>query len=160
MRAPQCAAVALFSLLYAGSRPAPAQATSAGATVSVTFSARGTVRASAPVLIFDVTDPSQAAVASIDFVAAARTTPGGNVDLIVDAAGPVSGPGGAADVETSLALEGGTEGVLSAALSPTVRSMAARWSGGGRRTGRLVFSLRASAPGTYSVPVSLAVSVP
>jgi hypothetical protein len=130
------------------------------ATVRATFEQRSAVRASTPVLQFNVVDPAEPALASVEFTASARTSSGAEVLLVLEPIGTVRGPGGAADVETRLALEGGTGGVLAGDVPSSSPLTAARWTGSGQRGGRLVFSLRASAPGQYSVPISLAVSVP
>jgi hypothetical protein len=132
--------------------------TTAGATVSATFQTRSSLAESSPTLTFEVTDPDRPAIASIDFVAAARAPAGAEVRLIVEAAASVTGPGGPGVAR--LALDGGSEGVVIADLPPSVQQTAARWTGSGRRAGRLVFALQASAPGRYSVPLRLAVSVP
>lgn len=144
----------------AGSSPAAAQTSTGVATVTATFAPRTAFRAAASSLEFHVITPDQPAMASVDFVASARTWAGAEVRLLVEPAGAVSGPGGAADVETRLVLESGGDGVVPGDVPLSGRSTAARWTGSGRRSGRLVFSLRASAPGRYAIPLTFLVSVP
>jgi hypothetical protein len=182
MDARACAVALVLSTIAVGLDEAAAQ-TSAGATVTVAFAPRSTVTASSPVLLFDVRDPAMPAMATLDFVAAARTASGGEVRLIAElgACGPgagecasetrrgmgprahetdgLSGAAGPAGPEARIALEGGPDGTVAGELDPAGPALAARWTGSGRRTGRLMFSLRASSPGTYAIPVKLSVSV-
>jgi hypothetical protein len=69
------------------------------------------------------------------------------------------GAAGPAAAEARIALEGGADGAVAGDVDPAAPTLAARWIGSGRRTGRLVFSLRAASPGTYAIPVKLSVSV-
>jgi len=69
-------------------------------------------------------------------------------------------PAVAADVETEIAFTGDGDRVLSGTLAPSVPTAAGRWTGSGRRTGRLSFSLRAGAEGAYVMPVRLVLSAP
>jgi len=55
------------------------------------------------------------------------------------------GPGGAADVETTLAFDGSGEGTRAGVLDPAAPTVAAHWTGSGLRRGRLTFTLRAGA---------------
>jgi hypothetical protein len=149
-----------FLLVGAGGSSAVAQSSAGVATVAATFSQRSTVRASVTSLEFHVITPDQPATASIEFVASARTSSTAEVRLLVEPVGAISGPGGAADVEIRLALERGGEGIAMGEDVPlSAPTTAARWMGSGQRRGRLEFSLRASAPGWYSVPLSLVLSV-
>jgi hypothetical protein len=132
--------------------------TSAGATVTLAFAPRATVTASSPVLLFDVVDPAMPAAATLDFVAAARTAPGGEVRLIAEV-DSLPGEAGPAGPEALILLEGGADGAVADDVDPAAPTLAARWIGSGRRTGRLVFWLRAASPGTYAIPVKLSVSV-
>ncbi|HXW07310.1 MAG TPA: hypothetical protein VD833_18890 [Vicinamibacterales bacterium] len=155
MRSPLWAVI-VSAVLPAGS-DLTAQTTGA-AIVRASFAERTAIQVSAPVLAFQVSDPADAAYAEIDFVAAARTSPQASVRLLVETRRAVAGPGGAGDAETQLSLEGGSEGVRTGEVSSSSSFVAAEWVGSGRRTGRLVFALRATAPGTYTVPLKVTVS--
>jgi hypothetical protein len=80
--------------------------------------------------------------------------------LSVEPLRAIDGPGGAADVETSLSFQGSGDGTLAGPLSPDTQAVAGRWLGSGLRTGRFVFSLRAAAPGSYTVPIRFVLSTP
>lgn len=142
--------------------PAPALAATGADTKSVvvtaTFDSRTSLRVSSQLLQFDVVDGE--AVAAIDFSAGARTRSGGEVVLTVEPARAAEGPGGAADVETSVTFAGEGDGTRSGALSSSSPAVAGRWNGSGLRTGRMVFSLRSAAPGSYSLPVRFVLSTP
>ncbi len=143
----------------------PASAGASGATsgvvvVSAQFGSRTSLRVSTELLQFDVVAPGQPATAAITFSAGARTRSGADVVLSVESVRATDGPGGAADVESSLAFEGEGEGTTSGVIAGPAPTVAARWSGSGLRTGRLVFSLRSRAPGSYTVPVRLVLSTP
>ena len=152
-----CCIAALALVLGAGR----AAGESATATVSVRaeFGARTALRLSSDVLRFDVASPTEEALAVVDFSAAARTRSGGEVVLSVEPLG-TRGPGGAADVETSVSFRGDASGVLSGDLQSAAPTAAARWQGSGVRQGRLTFALRAAAAGQYEVPVRFVLSTP
>ncbi len=152
--------MAAFVSLLSLSAPLAASAETASSTVAVsaTLSARTSLRVSADLLQFDVTDPSRPAVMAVDFAAAARTRPGGEVMLSVEPMRAVGGPGGAADVDSALSFTG--EGAAAAGSALDRPAVAGRWVGSGLREGRLVFALRAGASGSYSVPVRFALSAP
>lgn len=115
---------------------------------------------SARVLHFTVTNPERPAEATLDFVAASRTRRDGDVVLTIEAQSGVQGPGGAADVSAEVSFAGEGPGTLSGALEPATPVVAGRWTGSGRRAGRLSFSLRTAAEGDYVVPVHLVLSAP
>jgi hypothetical protein len=106
------------------------------------------------------TTADQSAVAIVDFSAAARTRQSGEVLLPVERAGALSGPGGAADVETSLTVSIRGDGGPAGALDLSAPIVAGRWVGSGKRMGQLAFSLRSTVPGVYSVPVRFVLSAP
>jgi hypothetical protein len=137
-----------------------AESTTASIVITAQFSSRTSLKVSSQLLHFDVSDPDRAALAVIDFSAAARTRQAGEVVLTVEGIGSLDGPGGAADVETSLTFSGEGAGVVPGDLHGTAPSVAGRWIGSGLRTGRLTFALRASAAGTYSLPVRFVLSAP
>ncbi len=152
------AVLALATLVQA---PAGATGPASGVVVvSAQFGSRTSLRVSTELLQFDVIAPGQPATAAVTFSAGARTRSGADVVLSVEPVRAVDGPGGAADVESSLAFEGEGEGTLSGVIAGSAPSVAARWSGSGMRTGRLVFSLRSRAPGSYTVPVRFVLSTP
>jgi hypothetical protein len=134
----------------------------ATATVHVTVevAARTSLKVSSRVLRFDVPRGGGAATASIDFSAAARMGVGGGVVLSVEPVRAVDGPGGAADVETALSFTGVGPGLLAGTMASGDATVVGRWTGSGRRDGRVVFTLRAAAPGHYSVPVRFVLSAP
>ena len=116
-------------------------------------------------LEFRIEPGTHEALAIVEFTAAAPALPDADVVMTVTPDGGLTGSGGAADVEADITFSGDGSGTLSGLLvasrSMTTRSMTtARWTGGGVRNGRLVFTLRASSPGIYSLPVRFAISVP
>ena len=80
--------------------------------------------------------------------------------LSVEPVRSLDGPGGAADVESSVSLAGQGEGTLTGAVGFAGPTVAGRWVGSGLRTGRLVFSLRVAASGRYTLPVRFVLSAP
>ncbi len=137
-----------------------AESATASVVVTAQFGSRTSLKVSTDLLQFDVTTADQSAVATVEFSAAARTRHGGEVVLTVEQVGPLSGPGGAADVETSLTVSVLGNGGSTGELDPSAQIVAGRWVGSGRRTGQLAFSLRSSVPGAYSVPVRFVLSAP
>ena len=154
-------AVLLGVATFAVAAPARAtDATTAVVVVSAQFGSRTSLRVSTELLQFDVMAPGQPATAAVTFSAAARTRSGGDVVLSMEPARAIDGPGGAADVESSLSFVGEGDGTAGGAVAGATPTVAARWSGSGLRTGRLVFSLRSRAAGTYSVPMRFVLSTP
>jgi len=135
-------------------------------TVSAQFNSRTSLKVSTQLLQFDIAAPGQPATAVVDFSAGARTRSGNDVVLSVEPARGVEGPGGAADVESSLTFAGEGDATMAGHVGPAGPagpagpSIAGRWTGSGLRTGRLVFSLRAGASGTYTVPMRFVLSTP
>jgi hypothetical protein len=121
---------------------------------TATFAPRPTLTVSAHVLQFRIEPGSTHADAVVDFSAAMRARPGDDVVLTVRAAKAIDGPGGAADIDAVISFAGAGDGVRSGTVDANRAAVAARWPGGGKRGGRLVFTLRASAPGVYSVPLT------
>ena len=118
------------------------------------------MKVSARSLEFRIEPGSSEAVAVVEFTAAARAVPGADVLMTVAADGGLTGPGGAADVDAEVTFSGDGSGTLTGAVTLAETTTTARWSGGGVRNGRLVFTLRASTPGIYTLPVRFAVSTP
>jgi hypothetical protein len=152
-------AAAIGVAVLAGAVPSAASDAHAVVVVSAVFGPRSALNLSTEVLRFDVTAPDQPATVALDFSAAIRTRSGAEVVLSVEGLRALQGPG-AADVETSLTFVGEGEGTLPGVIDPKALSIAGRWVGSGRRTGRLIFSLRAGAAGTYTVPVRFVLSTP
>ena len=134
--------------------------TTASVTVTAGFASRTSLRVSTELLRFDVNAAGQSTETIVDFSAAARTHHGGEVVLTVELAGTLNGPGGASDAETSLTFAGLGNGLAKGPLDHSRPSIAGRWVGSGLRTGQLAFTLRSSAPGSYSVPVRFVLSAP
>jgi hypothetical protein len=139
---------------------AAADQSAASLVVRAQFSSRTSLKVSARVLQFAVAEPGQVAQAVVEFSAGARTGTGSEVVLSVDASRTIDGPGGAADVDTALSFTGEGAGTLGGDVSTRSPTVAGRWSGSGLRSGRLVFSLRAGAAGTYVLPVRFVLSAP
>lgn len=132
----------------------------ASVQVSVNLASRTSLKVSSHVLRFDVPDDGGAATAAIDFTAAARMPSGAGVVLSVESLRGLRGPGGAADVETALSFSGEGAGLLAGTLRSSEAAVVGRWVGSGRREGRVVFTLRATAPGHYALPVRFVLSAP
>jgi hypothetical protein len=121
---------------------------------------RTSLTVSSQQLEFVLTDSKQPAVATIEFVAGARTHAGAEVVLTVEAVRSLEGPGGAADVDAAITFSAEGEGAIAGTMSPATPVIAGRWTGSGRRTGRLSFALRAGVPGTYTMPLRFILSAP
>lgn len=139
----------------------PASAMAADAVQHVTLSARFDSRTSLDVststLVFTVPEDGGMATTTIEYAAAARTRRDAEVVLTVERVNGIEGPGGAADAETHLVL---ASDVTPAVPVESSSAAAARWTGSGLRHGRLTFTLRAAAAGTYVVPLRLVLSAP
>lgn len=160
MRPLCCLAPLLTVALSLGSAsPANAQAsTSVG--VAAEFGSRSSLRVSSQLLEFQIADPTLPATAVVDFAAGVRTAAGAPVVLSVEPLRAVDGPGGAADVEVALSFATQAEGAQAGPVNGTRPVPVARWTGGGFRQGRVLFQLRAAAPGSYVVPVRFVLSTP
>ena len=128
--------------------------------VNVQVAARTSLKVSSDLLQFDVTRPGAPATAAIDFSAGARTAAGSDIVLSVEPLHAIDGPGGAADVEGAITVAGQGQGLVSGHVHPVKSTVVGRWNGSGLRTGRLVFTLRAHAPGNYAMPVRFVLSAP
>jgi hypothetical protein len=141
-------------------------AASASERVTVTLAAtaelnsRTSLTVSADTLRFDVTAPGSPAIVSVEFVAGARTRAAGEVVLTVESLREVEGPGGAADVDTAVAFAGDGDGTQAGRLRPAEPVVAGRWTGSGRRIGRLRFTLSTETVGAYTLPVRFVLSAP
>lgn len=147
---------------------ASAETGSTTLVVTATFNSRTSLNVSADVLQFDVVSPADPAVATVAFSARARTAGSAQVVLSVEPLQEVSGPHGPAlssvegplDTQSALTFSGVGEGTLSGAVTASGPTVAGRWIGSGLRHGTLVFALRATAPGKYSIPVRFVLSAP
>jgi hypothetical protein len=154
--------IAAVLLASACVMPVSAWADQANGSVTVTaqFSSRTSLTVSASTLQFDVASPSVEATVAVEFAAGARTASGAEVILSIEPMRAVEGPGGAADVETSLSFASDGSGTPGGPVASHGSTVAGRWIGSGLRQGRLVFSLRAGAAGAYTVPVRFVLSAP
>jgi hypothetical protein len=147
---------------------ASAETASTTLTVVATFNSRTSLSVSADVLQFEVVSSGDPAVAMVDFSARARTAGSAQVVLSVEPLQDVQGPSGPAlssvegpaDPQASLTFSGVGEGTLSGAVAPSGLTVASRWTGSGLWHGTLMFALRATAPGKYTVPVRFVLSAP
>jgi hypothetical protein len=142
-------------------RPAAAEdVATAHVTVNLNLAPRTSLRVSSRVLHFDVTRPGEPATAALEFTARARMGSGSDVVLTLEPDRGVEGPGGAADVETALTFTGEGQGMLAGSIEPALSTVVGRWQGSGVHEGRVLFTLRANAAGSYSLPVRFVLSTP
>ena len=160
MRSPAIGCLALALVAHPPAILAQSAERSATVVATVTVAPRTSVKTSARVLEFQIEPGANEAVAVVEFTAASRALPDAGVVMTITPDGGLNGPGGAADVEANLSFSGDGLGISSGALSLTQPVTVAQWTGGGVRNGRLVFTLRASSPGQYRLPVRFAISVP
>jgi hypothetical protein len=128
--------------------------------VSVDVASRTSLKVSSELLHFDVSQRDGTATAAIDVVAGARMVAGSDLVLTIEPLRGLDGPGGAADAETTLGFEGDGQGLLAGRLVPAQSAVIGRWHGSGLHEGRIVFTLRATAAGAYSMPVRFVLSAP
>jgi hypothetical protein len=141
-------------------RPASAQhADHASVQVRMDVATRTSLKVSSEVLHFDVAHAGGTATAVVEFSAGARMPLGADVVLSVEPLRALDGPGGAADVDSSLAFAGDGPGLLAGALTGDT-AVVGRWHSSGLREGRVVFTLRANASGAYTLPVRFVLSTP
>lgn len=161
MRLPVSASfvVSVVACAFASAAPVAAQVTASIPAVA-SVQARTSLAVSSHLLEFHIVAPGEGAAASVEFSAGARTASGAQVVLSIEPLTAVQGPGGAADVEASVAFEGQGAGTEAGVLTDQVPAVVARWRGSGLRTGRLLFTLRASAPGVYLLPLRFVISAP
>ena len=160
MRSPAIGCLAVALLAHPAALLAQSGDRSAIVVASATIAPRTSLKVSTHVLEFRIEPGATESVATIEFTAAARALAGSEVLMSVTADGGLTGPGGAADVDAEVVFSGDGAGALSGTLNPGEAAAAARWTGGGVRSGRVVFKLRASTPGDYRLPVRFAISVP
>lgn len=129
-------------------------------SVSAQIASRTSLNVSTHSLRFDVVNPSESATASIDFTAAARSVAGMDVVLSIEPLGAFGARGELDEAASTLTFVGEGEGTRGGTLVGGTSSVAARWTGSGHRTGRLVFALRTHARGSYTVPLRFVLSAP
>ena len=153
---PPAFALATALILAIGPSPTRLSATSDTTTRSILahaqVAARSSLIVSSELLQFQVMAPSQAATATVDYVAGVRTHAGAEVLLTVETTSALD----ATNVSVANLGEGGAQGAMTT-MRPVI---AGRWIGSGRRTGRISFSLFASTAGVYSIPVRFVLSAP
>lgn len=151
----------LVLTLAIGPRPAAAEdVRSKTVIVNVSLATRMSLTVSSRLLQFDVAQPGDVATAALDFTAGARTPAGSDVVLTIEPERALGGPGGAADVESDLRFTGEGQGMLAGSIAHGYSTVVGRWQGSGLRQGRVLFTLRASAAGSYSLPVRVVLSTP
>jgi hypothetical protein len=154
------ALVLTAALLGVPAAAAASETASASVVVAATFSTRTSLTVSSDELRFDVTTASQPAVASVEFSAGARTVSSAQVVLSVEPLAEVEGPRGNAQPDCALSFTGQGNGSVGGGVALKGSTVAGRWTGSGLRQGRLVFALRADAPGSYTVPVRFVLTAP
>ena len=161
-RAVHTTALTLVVLTLAlGVRAAAAEdVASKNVTINVNLATRTSLKVSGRVLRFDVTQPGTVATAALEFSAGARMPSGSDIVLTVEPERGLDGPGGAADADTDLRFSGEGHGLLAGSVAIGQSTVVGRWQGSGLREGRVVFTLRASAAGVYSLPVRFVLSTP
>jgi hypothetical protein len=147
MRLPVALPIVLFS---AAASIAAASDRTVTIAARATISERTSLSVSSNSLQFVVVPGNTTATATLDFTAAVRTAPGREVVVIAEPVVPRY---------EGLRFEGEGEGVLSGQLSADAPAVVARYTGGGLRQGKIAFTLEAAAPGVYTVPVRLLVTV-
>ena len=158
MRARLSFAVIMLALCARTARAEDVKA--ANVIVNVNVATRTSLKVSSRTLHFDVRQPGGIAIAALEFTAGARTPAGSDIVLSVEPLRAIEGPGGAADVESDLSFSGEGLGLLAGPLDAAGSTVVGRWQGSGLRQGRVVFSLRASAAGTYLLPLRVVLSTP
>jgi hypothetical protein len=116
--------------------------------VAVTIAPRTSVHVSSEVLSFVNADGETSATDSVEFTVGARVARDADVQLSVEPLGPIDGTIAFNDVNAGTPIQALSSGVTAAAT----------WHGSGQRTGRLTFTLHASRPGVYTVPLQFAVT--
>jgi hypothetical protein len=145
------------TVLAMGARPATGQ--QAAITASVRVQPRTSLTTSTQILTFHVVAADEDAFAELDFEAAARAGADRTVLLTIDppeASDDGQGPG-AFDGTLRFHRDGG--GTSEGIVDPIGPTTLARWTGGGVRSGRIEFRLRASSPGVYGFPVRVSLTV-
>lgn len=133
---------------------------SASVSVNVNLAPRTSLKVSGRVLRFDVGQSGQVATAAVDFAAGARVPSGSGLVLTVEPLHGLEGPGGAADADATISFAGEGDGLLSGDVATSRATVVGRWQESGLREGRVIFTLRANAAGSYTLPVRFVLSTP
>lgn len=125
--------------------------------VRADVSSRTSLKVSADVLHVDVPSQTTPGLAAIEFSAAARTQPAGEVLLIVE---PLAMERQSAHdaLRPARAFHAATSDTVD--LSTGGAKVARRWIGSGLRRGTIHFSVRAPQPGRYTVPLRIVLTAP
>jgi len=156
MRSVQVLCFVALPILACGSLEAEETLGKASVAATADVRHRTGLVVSSDVLRFHVTDGGQPAEVVVTFAAGARTTSGADVLLFVTALGAQGDP---SLVGASLTVSSGTHEAVTGPVTPHGPILAAQWIGGGLRSGRIHFQLRAM-PGTYVVPVRFLLTAP
>ena len=142
-------ALVILIVLVPATDTLTASGQSAGVVARAAFAERTSLTVSTQVLRFIVPSGASGATADLEFTAGVRTLPGREILLSVDAVPPGS---------SGVTFAGEGEGIVPGRLTsrPTVL---ARWNGGGQRGGRVTFTLDGVAPGVYTMPVRVFLTV-
>ena len=134
-----------------------AEADSKSVAVVVSFEQRLSLAVSSEVLRFPESGVGRGAEAVLDFVAGARTARDADIVLTVQ---PLPGSADAGGSARALAFSGEGEGILGGTVNAGAPTVVARWRGGGRRRGSLVFRLLPGDSGPSVVPIRVVLSAP
>ena len=148
----------MLALVLCGPTARAEEVTSRSVVVNVNLVTRTALKVSSDRLQFDVPGTGGAATAAIEFTAGARMPAGCDVVLTVE---PLQARDGSADVrDADLSFSGEGPGMLAGSIAPGRSTIVGRWQGSGVREGRVVFTLRAAAGGSYSLPIRVVLSTP
>ena len=142
-------------LLIVSGTAAAAETACGSVTVVATFSSRTTLHVSSDDVLFNVTSADVPAVASIDFLAAARTRAGAPVVLSLEPFAEFD-----QHTDSSLSFNGQGDGTMSGTVRADAPTIGGQWVGSGVRHGRLVFVLRSTTLGSHVVPLRFVLSAP
>ena len=156
---PACFACVALVCALAVSEALAAETATAHVNVNVRIAARTSLKVSSYSVQLEVVEGSSASTASIDFRAGARVPSGADVVLTVEPLRLLDCPGGA-DGDPSVTFEGEGDGLVPGGLTREVPTVAGRWQGSGLHHGRLLFTIHATAPGWYTLPVRFVLSTP
>ena len=145
--------VALASM--AGGVARAAETTSSRITITAQVYSRTALRVSTDELHFDAGEPNAGPVASVEFDARARIPSGTDIVLTVQ---PIDAP--SVRIRRPSHSPASARGHAPAHSATAVPATAGRWTGSGRRSGRLLFTLCNARPGVYTVPVRFVLSAP
>lgn len=122
-------------------------------TAHAQLASRTSLTVSTQLLEFIIAKPGESPMATVDFVAGARTHAGAEVLLTVEAVGAIA-------ADSRITFSGSGDAAAHGALVTSGPSIAGRWVGSGRRSGRLAFALHTNVTGTYRIPLRFVLSAP